>query len=135
MNDPHKTVSTLMVAALVLALAALLAGPAAARPIIDDLGTAPAGGTAVHPNDLGGAQGVGAVTAPQVVVPYMSHGLGVDASDFQGSSGPALTATSSGDNGFAWESASIGGAAALLVLLLGAMGSFALRHRHAPALR
>jgi hypothetical protein len=135
MNDPQKAASTLMVAALVLALAALLAGPAAARPIIDDLGTAPAGGTpALHPNDLGGAQGVGAVTAPQVVVPYMSHGLGVDARDFQGSSGPALTATSSGDNGFAWESASIGGAAALLVLLLGAMGSFALRHRREPAL-
>ena len=129
MNDPHKTASTMMVVALVLALAALLAGPASARPIIDEIESAPTTQAAVHPNDLGGPQGVGAVASRPLVVPYLSQGMGVDANDFGGTGVAAaeIAATPTSDDGFAWDSLEVGTAAALGALLLAAMSLFALR--------
>ena len=76
---------TLMATALVLALAAMLAGPAGARPIDTD-GTAftSSQAQAARPDDKGGPLGVGAIADPQLVVPYLSQGIGVDPADFGG---------------------------------------------------
>lgn len=63
--DSQKT-TFMMVTALMLALAAMLAGPAGARPIdVDgtDHGTSQL--VPVRPDDAGGIQGVGAVTSPE----------------------------------------------------------------------
>ncbi len=73
MNDNHTTIRMLFTTAAVAAFAALLAGPASAY-VMDVEG--------------GGGSGSATVAAqPQVepgTIPYLSHGVGVDQSLFQG---------------------------------------------------
>ena len=73
MNDRHTTIQMLLTTAVVAAFAALLAGPASAY-VMDVEG--------------GGGSGSATVTAqPQVepgTIPYLSQGVGVDQSLFQG---------------------------------------------------
>ena len=73
MNDNHTTIQMLLTTAVVAAFAALLTGHASAY-VMDVEG--------------GGGSGTAAVAAqPQVepgTIPYLSHGIGVDQSQFQG---------------------------------------------------
>jgi hypothetical protein len=99
-HDSQKTMF-MMVSALVLALAAMLAGPAGARPIdVDGTELSSSQAANVRPDDEGGPQGVGAVgegmsVMPYAgfVVPYLSQGMGIDAADF-GGTGQAVDPTS-----------------------------------------
>lgn len=138
MNDPQKTASTMMAAALVLAMAAALAGPAAARPIEGTTTAATASQTVVpylsHGEGVDASLYAGATTLDdQTVVPYLSHGVGVDAAAFGGTADTEVAATA-GDGGFAWDGLGMGAAAALGALLLAAMSLLTLRHRSRPAL-
>jgi hypothetical protein len=84
MKDDTR-VRAMMATALVLAIAAMLAGPAGARPIDDTGKTLTASERAsLRPDDKGGLQGVGSIADPQVVIPYVSQGKGVDESQFGG---------------------------------------------------
>jgi hypothetical protein len=84
----------LMATALVLALAAMLAGPAGARPIdVDGTELTSSQAQAARPDDKGGPLGVGAIAEPKLVIPYLSQGKGVDAADF-GGTGQAVDPTS-----------------------------------------
>ncbi len=127
MNDETR-VRFLMATALMLAMAAMLAGPAGARPI-EGTELSSAGLQTVRPDDKGGMLGVGAISAPQLVVPYLSQGLGVDESQFTGTpqSTGAQAAPTSDDGG--GNEASIFGAA-MAGLLLAGMALLAMRRRH-----
>jgi hypothetical protein len=93
MKDDTR-VRAMMVTALVLAIAAMLAGPAGARPIDDTGKTLTASERAsLRPDDKGGLQGVGSIAARQPVIPYLSQGMGIDAADF-GGTGQAVDPTS-----------------------------------------
>jgi hypothetical protein len=111
--DPRTTF--LMVSALVLALAAMLASPASARPI-EGIQSGPAYESGVRPDDKSGLQGVGSVANPQPVTPN---------ADTPG----APAAPQSGD-GFDWRDASIGLGAAMAAVLLTTMVVLATRGRH-----
>ena len=90
-HDSQKT-KFMMVSALVLALAAMLPGPAGARPIdVDGTELSSSQVASVRPDDKGGPQGVGAVSEgvsvmpyAGFVIPYMSQGQGVDESQLSG---------------------------------------------------
>ena len=85
MRDDTR-VRAMMATALVLALAAMLAGPAAARPIdVDGTELSSSQVPVARPDDRGGPLGVGAIAEPKPVIPYVSQGLGVDTSQFSGS--------------------------------------------------
>jgi hypothetical protein len=142
----------MMVSALMLALAAMLAGPAGARPI--DVDGTPGSSKVLNlrPDDKGGLQGIGAVgeavsVMPYAgfVVPYLSQGQGVDKSQFggvqtpQSNSGwytglehadmPNATVAPDSDD-FAWREVTIGGGAAIAALLLAGMALLYTRGRH-----
>jgi hypothetical protein len=126
---------TIMAAALVLALAAMLAGPAGARPIDDTGKTLTASERAsLRPDDRGGLQGVGSVVEPQVVIPYLSHGQGVDQSQFSGepagleSAPTSAQPTQASDDRTGWIEPTTFGIA-MAGLLLAAMALLATR-RH-----
>jgi hypothetical protein len=127
---------SMMVVALVLALAAMLAGPAGARPIDDTGKTLTASERAsLRPDDRGGLQGVGSVVEPQVVIPYVSQGQGVDESQFRGDPArierqpvQAQPAPQSDDSTGWIEPTTFG--IAMAGLLLGAMALLATRRRH-----
>jgi hypothetical protein len=128
---------TMMVAALVLALAAMLAGPAGARPIdVDGKGFTVSEQASTRPDDRGGPQGVGSVVEPQVVIPYVSQGQGVDASQFRGDPSrierqpvQAPPAQATGDDRTGWLEPTTFGIA-MAGLLLGAMALLSTRRRH-----
>ena len=149
-HDSQKT-KFMMVSALVLALAAMLAGPAGARPIDVD-GTA--GSSKVlnlRPDDKGGLQGVGAIgegvsVMPYAgfVIPYLSQGQGVDESQFGGvqtahqNSGwytgleyadmPGAQSAPQSDD-FAWRDVTLGAGTAIAALLLAGMALLFTRGR------
>jgi hypothetical protein len=128
---------TMMAAALVLALAAMLAGPAGARPIDDTGKTLTAAERAsLRPDDRGGLQGVGSVVEPQVAIPYVSQGQGVDASQFRGDPSrierqpvPAQPVQATDDDRTGWIEPTTFGIA-MAGLLLGGMALLATRRRH-----
>ncbi len=139
----------LMATALVLAIAAMLAGPAGARPIDTD-GTELSSSQqqVLRPDDKAGALGVGAIAEPQTVIPYLSQGQGVDASQYGGvqnarsnsgwytgleyadlpQTGNQTAPPQSSDDPV-WREPSVFGAA-LAALLLAAMTLMAVRKRH-----
>jgi hypothetical protein len=110
MKDDSR-MRTLMATALVLALAAMLAGPAGARPIDGD-GTAVTStqAQAARPDDKGGPLGVGAIGTEQT-----SPATGTQAPQPDGDSG--------------WRGTSTFGVA-MAGALLAAMALLAVRRRH-----
>jgi hypothetical protein len=145
--DSQKT-TFMMVTALILALAAMLAGPAGARPIDVD-GTEPGSSqfVPVRPDDAGGIQGVGSVTSPTptwlTALQLRSealdrqYGLGKEnatptwlkalqlrseALDRQYGLGKEnATSAPQADDGFGSKDASIGGAIVIAALLIGGL--------------
>ena len=110
-----RTLRTLMVGALMIAIAALLTAPAQAQ-VVPYLSH----GIGVDQSQFTGDHSTG----PQQVIPYLSHGVGVDQSQFTGQTAGELefkappqgtgTSASSGDDsvGRTWA---LGGVAALIV--------------------
>ena len=80
-----RTTATMAVTALMLALAAMLAGPAQARKVE---GTSGGGGAAqIQDRNLSATDSA----HPSVVVPYLSQGIGVDESAFEtATTGPTM---------------------------------------------
>lgn len=71
-----RTRATMAVTALVLAVAAMLAGPAQARKVEG----ASVGGAAIQDRNIDATR---SAERPSVVVPYLSHGIGVDRSAYE----------------------------------------------------
>jgi hypothetical protein len=104
----YFNIRTYMLGAFALALAALLAGPAQAKPtpFVAQSGVEPAMVIPYLSHGIGVDKSQFAGVEPQVMaVPYLSHGAGVDESQFAGSQQPTFqtTATVSDDEGLAWE--------------------------------
>jgi hypothetical protein len=74
-----RTTATMAVTALMLALAAMLAGPAQARHVEGTSGGGGAAAQAIQDRNLT----VTDSAQPSVVVPYLSQGIGVDKSAFE----------------------------------------------------
>jgi hypothetical protein len=139
-----RTTNMLMVTALMLALAAMLAGPAFGR-VVDDGGTTvykSTSSTTTFDDKASLYKGTGAESSGRTVIPYLSHGMGVDESRFSG----GQTARHNGgwytgleyadppklvqsDDGFDWGGIQIGAGVALAALLLAAMSTLALRSK------
>ena len=95
----RNTHSRLIIAALMLALAAVIAGPASARPTPSANGSSDVSDstpTTVVPYlshgigvDKSQFTGTSTAAAPELVIPYLSHGIGVDESQFTGTSNAA----------------------------------------------
>jgi len=139
------------IAGLVVLAAALSAPLASAKELVGD-GGGSAQIAAAAPTDRAGTQGIGqtpagAVTAP-LVIPYLSHGVGVDAAQF--GAGPArpddragarpsvptdvagsfAAPVSTTGDGFDWGSAGIGAAGlAALVMAIGLLVALGRRSR------
>jgi hypothetical protein len=80
--------------------------------------------------------GSGTVTGTEIVVPYLSHGIGVDESLFAGTpdATPVVDASGPAPTDAWYEGvAGIAGGAALAALLLAALSTLALRSRHGRA--
>ena len=153
MKDPRPNM--VMVTALILALAALLAGPAQAK-VVDTDGTTTAsseestqqpfdgGSRAVqiptvipylsHGMGLGSDTGVSAAQ-PERTIPYLSHGIGVDRGSYTGLEGKDLPqASATSGDGFGRREGGIAAAGALLVALLASTALVTTRHRSRMAL-
>jgi hypothetical protein len=159
MKDNRAT-SMLMVTALTLALAAMLAGPASARPILDETTAAPIS-TPTFDDKASLYKGDGLSTSPAVVIPYVSQGVGVDESLFAGTVTPTVvpylshgvgvdetlfagapsaatqildtTTPASDDAWYEFSVLGIVGAAGLMAVLLASVGTLAIRSRQGRA--
>ena len=88
----RNTHSRLIIAALMLALAAVIAGPASARPTPSANGSSDVSDSTPttvvpylsHGIGVDKSQFTGTAAAPELVIPYLSHGIGVDESQFTG---------------------------------------------------